>query len=74
MGYTIFRIGNRVRITSGSFAGVVGVVDDPTIDVAASGTVILSGGSSMLMPVTVTASVDGQSLSLRVPPELLEKY
>jgi transcription antitermination factor NusG len=29
MGYSIYSVGERVRITSGQFAGVVGVIDPP---------------------------------------------
>jgi hypothetical protein len=73
VGCTNFSTGDRVRITSGKFAGLVGVVKDPALAVGAAGTVILSGGDGELLPITVSASIDGHTLLLRVPPELLER-
>ena len=72
MGYTLFSVGQRVRIVSGNFAGVVGTVASPLEPTNSGGTIILHG-SSMLLPVTVVATIDGRSVSLRVPPELLER-
>ena len=68
MGYGIYSVGERVRITSGQFAGVVGVVDPPDSARGAIGKVILSGGKSELKPVNVATAIDGYPLTLKVPP------
>ena len=73
MGYSILNVGDSVRITAGAFAGLIGKVDYPTIAAKSAGTVVLSGGGSSLLPVTVTTILDGRTISLRVPPELLER-
>lgn len=73
MGYSIFSIGETVRINRGSFTGIEGTIVDPVTAHEAGGTVILHEGATMLLPVTVAASVEGHSLTLRVPPDLLER-
>lgn len=72
MGYSIFSVGDSVRITSGTFAGLVGKVNAPASAAESAGTVVLSESGSTLLPVTVTTALDGHAVSLRVPPELLE--
>lgn len=73
MGYSIFSIGETVRIIRGNFAGIEGTIIDPVTAHEAGGTVILRQGATMLLPVAVAASVDGRSLILRVPPDILER-
>lgn len=72
MGYTLFSVGERVRIASGNFAGVEGRVVSPLEQAQSGGTIVLHG-ASMLLPVTIAALIDGRAVSLRVPPELLER-
>lgn len=72
MGYSIFSIGEDVRIVSGSFAGMVGIVAPPSSAYQSSGTVVLSAQSEK-RHVTVATVIDGHSIALRVPPELLER-
>lgn len=72
MGYTLFSIGERVRIVRGEFAGVEGKVVSPLEPAQPGGTILLHG-VSMLLPVTLAAFIDGRAVSLRVPPELLER-
>ncbi len=73
MGDSIFSVGDAVRIIDGSFVGVVGIVARPSSDDQSDGRVVLAAKSAK-QPVTVATVVDGQSFSLRVPPELLERY
>jgi transcription antitermination factor NusG len=70
MGYSLFSVGERVCVTSGSFRGTTGIVVAPVSAQRASGVVVLSSPSE-LSPVTISATVDGHPLTLRVPPELL---
>ena len=72
MGYTIFSVGDEVRVSGGAFVGVEGVVVAPTASIQTGGTVVLKSGS-MLLPVTVSTIMDGHVVALRVPPELLER-
>lgn len=72
MGYSLFSLGQEVRIVSGSFVGVVGTVIAPTEPHDAFGTVILSGESERL-PVSVASVINGHRFVMRVPPELLER-
>lgn len=72
MGYTIFSVGDRVRITSGEFSAMEGVVAVPTLPHEATATLI-AGQPSMLLPVTVTVETGDRKLVLRVAPELLER-
>ena len=72
MGYTIFTVGDEVQIVGGCFAGMVGIVAPPSSAHQSSGTVVLSGDSDLQL-VTVTTVIDGRSVALRVPPELLER-
>jgi hypothetical protein len=79
MGYSIFCVGDDVRIVSGSFAGMVGIVAPPSSAHQSSGTVVLSTERMLSAPsdkrhVTVAAVIDGHSIALRVPPELLERF
>ncbi|BBO33401.1 hypothetical protein PLANPX_3013 [Lacipirellula parvula] len=71
MGYTIFSVGDVVRIRSGIFAGASGIVASPTVpaDLYASS----ECSRAMLLPVTVEAVVDGEPLTLRIQPESLLK-
>lgn len=71
MGYASFSNGDTVRIASGEFRGIVGTILPPTKPADCTPTVILSStGNSM--PVTISARIDGCTLRLRIPPELLE--
>ena len=72
MGYTIFSVGDRVTITSGDFAGMTGVVGDPTAVHDVVGTVN-PRRDSMLLPVTVIVESEGRKLVLRIAPELLKR-
>lgn len=72
MGYTIFNVGERVRVKSGDFAGWKGVVASPTSAHDVVGTVN-PRRQSMLLPVTVVVEVEGREMILRVAPELLER-
>ena len=72
MGYTIFQVGEQVRIKSGDFAGLDGVVANPTSAHDVVGTVNPKQ-QSMLLPVTVVVQRDGRKLVLRVAAELLER-
>ena len=72
MGYSIFCVGDDVQIVGGSFAGMVGIVAPSSSAHQSSGTVVLSGESELLH-VTVAAVIDGHSVALRVPPEMLER-
>ena len=72
MGYSIFSVGDDVQIVRGGFAGMVGIVAPPSIAHQSSGTVVLSAQSDK-RPVTVATVIDGHSIALRVPPELLER-
>lgn len=71
VGYTIFSLGQDVRIVAGTFAGVQGTVISPHTAHQATGTVILSG-ESRLKPVSLEAVIEGRVVVLRVPPELLQ--
>ena len=71
MGYTIFTVGERVRVHSGSFAGIEGTVVAPTAS-HEGGTVVVQG-ASMLLPVSVVTIIDGHEVTLRVPPDILER-
>ena len=73
MGYSIFSVGDDVRIVSGSFVGMIGIVAPPSSAHQSSGTVVLSGPSDK-RHVTVATVIDGHSIALRVPPELLERF
>lgn len=72
MGYSLFTVGDRVRIIRGNFAGVEGKVVSPLEPAQAGGTIILHGESKRY-PVTIVTLLDGRSVSLRVPPEILER-
>ena len=72
MGYSLFSVGERVRIIRGNFAGVEGEVVSPLEPAQPGGTIILHG-ESKLYPVTIVTLLDGRAVSLRVPPELLER-
>ena len=72
MGYTIYSVGDRVKITSGDFAGMTGVVADPTAAHDVVGT-INPRRHSMLLPVTVIVESEGRKLVLRIAPELLKR-
>ena len=71
MGYTIFSVGDDVRIVGGTFVGIEGVVVSPT-ETHQTATVALQG-ESMFLTVTVSTIMDGHVINLRVPPELLER-
>ena len=70
MGYSLFSVGEKVRILSGSFIGIEGIVTSPAHAARTAGTVVLQTDSE-LSPVTLSAVIDGHSVKLRVPPELL---
>ena len=72
MGYSIFSVGDRVRIKSGEFAGMAGVVSNPASPHDVVGTVN-PRRQSMLLPVTVVVAAEGRKLALRVAPELLQR-
>lgn len=72
MGYSLFSVGERVRIIHGNFAGIEGEVVSPLEPTQAGGMIILHGPSK-LSPVTIVTLLDGRAVSLRVPPELLER-
>ncbi|WP_428304853.1 hypothetical protein [Lacipirellula sp.] len=72
MGYTIFAVGDRVRIKSGDFGGIEGVISDPTAAHDAVGTVN-ARRQSMLLPLTVVAQVEGRKMIIRVAAEMLER-
>ena len=71
MGYSLFSVGQNVRIVAGSFAGTWGIVAPPASAYQSSGTVLLAAESDK-GPVTVAATIDGHAIAGRVPPELLE--
>ena len=73
MSDSTFSIGDVVQITHGSFAGVAGTVVTPLRAPAVGGTVILREGDAVLPHVTIAASVEGHHITLRVPPEILER-
>ncbi|WP_428307758.1 hypothetical protein [Lacipirellula sp.] len=72
MGYTIFKVGEQVRIKAGDFAGLDGVVASPTSahDVVGA---VNPKQHSMLLPVTVVVQTEGRKLVLRVAAEMLER-
>jgi hypothetical protein len=72
MGYSSFPVGERVRITRGNFVGIEGKVVSPLEPAQAGGTIILHGPGKSY-PVTIVTLLDGRAVSLRVPPELLER-
>ena len=72
MGYSLFTVGDRVRIIRGNFVGIEGKVVSPLEPTQAGGTIILHG-ESQLHPVTIITLLDGRAVSLRVPPEILER-
>ena len=72
MGYTIFSVGDHVRITSGEFSAMEGVVAAPTLPHEATATLI-AGQPSMLFPVTVVVEGGDRTLVLRIAPELLQR-
>ena len=71
MGYTIFSVGDDVRIVGGTFVGIEGIVLPPS-ETHRMATVALRGESKFL-PVTVSTIIDGHQVNLRVPPEILER-
>ena len=72
MGYSFFSVGEWVRIIRGNYAGIEGKVVSPLEPAQAGGTIVLHG-ESKLYPVTIITLLDGRAVSLRVPPELLER-
>lgn len=72
MGYSLFSVGECVRIVSGSFKGIEGTVVAPLDAAFADGTVLLHADSE-LRPVTISTVMDGHDVAIRVPPELLER-
>jgi hypothetical protein len=72
MGYSLFSVGERVLIVSGSFQGIEGTILPSASAAHTAGTVILQGESELL-PVTMSAVIDGQAITVRVPPELLRR-
>ncbi len=72
LGYSIFSVGDIVRVTGGSFVGIEGKVVAALNAARSSGTV-MPAGASLLMPVTVSTILDGHEVSLRVPPNLLQR-
>ena len=72
MGYTIFSVGDRVRIRHGAYAGVQGTVAGPLLAVAPEEVVTIKGWS-FLLPVMVEAEFGGVQRVFRVPPEFLER-
>lgn len=72
MGYSLFSVGDRVRIIRGNFAGVEGKVVSLVEPAQPGGTIILHGESN-LYPVTIVTLLDGRAVTLRVPPENLER-
>ena len=72
MGYTIFNVGDRVRIRHCEFAGVEGAVLGPLLTIPSDEVVTIKGWS-FLLPVLVAAEVDGATRVFRVPPEFLDR-
>lgn len=70
VGYSIFSLGQDVRIVAGCFAGVEGTVVPPHDVHRALGTVIL-GVESQFQPVSIEVVIERRVVVLRVPPELL---
>jgi transcription antitermination factor NusG len=71
MADLIFSVGEDVRITGGAFVGLEGVVIPPSDPTGSLGTAVLAG--SNLTPVAVATMIDGHAITLRIPPELLER-
>lgn len=72
MGYRLFSVGEHVRVTAGAFKGIEGTVVPPADNAGTAGTVLLQAEGELL-PVTISTILDGHSLTLRVPPERLER-
>ena len=72
MGYTIFAVGDSVRIRQGVYAGVEGSVLSPLPPVPPDEVVAIKGWS-FLLPVLMAAEFDGAERVFRVPPEFLER-
>lgn len=70
MGYSLFSVGDHVRVTAGAFQGVEGTVVAP-LDRSGAGTVLLQSDGELL-PVTISTVLDGHCITLHVPPERLE--
>lgn len=72
MGYTIFAVGDQVRIRHCEYAGVEGTVAEPLLNLPPEEVVAIRGWS-FLLPVHVSAEFDGAERVFRVPPEFLER-
>ena len=67
-----FRAGDVVRITSGSFAGVQGVIGEPSRPLDHAGKVVLAAASDDEATLPVLVDLEGYSLVVQTPLSMLE--